>query len=167
MAKHTHWVAVFLLVVGAANAQPCQKEFPEGMADARFQDNGDGTVTDLKTGLIWKQCAEGLSGDDCTEGELHLFTYPLALRRAAETEFAGSTLWRLPSKEELATLVDKGCRDPAIDTRYFPNTPAGWFYSSTTGAGYPYYAWSVNFSDGQVGNEDTGASYLRLMRYRD
>lgn len=27
--------------------------------DSRYTDNGDGTVTDLATGLIWKQCAEG------------------------------------------------------------------------------------------------------------
>jgi len=167
MGKYTHWVAILLLVTGAASAQPCHKNFPEGMAELRFQDNGDGTVTDLETRLIWKQCAEGLSGADCAQGQLHLFTYPLALRRAAETEFAGSALWRLPSKEELTTLVDKGCRDPAIDSRYFPNTPAGWFYSSTTGAGHPYYAWSVSFSDGEAGSEATGASYVRLVRYPD
>jgi len=165
MVKRTSWILALLLATGTATAQNCGEEFPTATRNLHLQDNGDGTVTDLETRLIWKRCAEGLSGTDCTTGELAFFTYPQALRWAAKAQFADSTLWRVPSREELATLVKPGCRNPALNTRYFPNTPANWFWSSTAGAGYPYYAWSIHFGDGQAGLDPQGVGNLRLVRY--
>ena len=51
--------ALIALGVGAAHAeQVCRDDILATAPDSRFQDNGNGTVTDLATGLIWKQCAE-------------------------------------------------------------------------------------------------------------
>ncbi|MBK1732518.1 hypothetical protein CKO41_12100 [Thiococcus pfennigii] len=167
MFKPIPWALVLLCVAGTATAQNCRDEIAAGIGAPHFQDNGNGTITHLASGLVWKQCAEGLSGAGCGEGGAALYTYPTALRLAADEEFAGSGLWRLPTKEELATLVNRNCQDPVIDNRYFPNTPSDWFWSSSTGAGgVPYYAWGVSFSDGAVGRDArSGIGYVRLVRY--
>ncbi|AGA89310.1 Protein of unknown function (DUF1566) [Thioflavicoccus mobilis 8321] len=166
MFKRIHWVLVLLCVTGTAVAQNCRDDILAGVVPPHFQDNGDGTITDLATGLIWKQCTEGSNGSDCGEGHPALFTYPVALRIAADAEFAGSDHWRLPTKEELDTLADRNCQDPVIDIRYFPNTPADWFWSASTGGGATYYAWGVNFADGKVGGDaKSGIGYVRLVRY--
>lgn len=82
-----------------------------------------------------------------------------------DAEFAGHTDWRLPNKNELASLVEQHCHGPAIDTRYFPNTPGGWFWSSSPYAGGPGYAWFVGFGYGGVGNDfKVSAYHVRLVR---
>ncbi|MCP4235257.1 MAG: DUF1566 domain-containing protein, partial [Aestuariibacter sp.] len=53
-----------LLMIGLAISNTslavCQVDIPASTPDSQLQDNGDGTVTDNKTGLMWKQCSEGL-----------------------------------------------------------------------------------------------------------
>ena len=61
----------------------------------------------------------------------------------------GFTDWRLPSRRELKTIVHIGGASPAIDTTYFPNTPAAVFWSSSPYAvSGPANAWVVYFGDG-------------------
>ena len=155
------------LVMGMATAaaQTCRDDIRATAPDSRFSDNGNGTVTDLATGLIWKQCAEGLSGAGCAAGSLEGFTWAQALQRAADADFAGSTLWRLPNKKELASLVEWRCVAPAINARFFPNTPAAWFWSSSPYANHSSYAWIVDFYYGYVdGNHKDSAFHVRLVR---
>jgi hypothetical protein len=158
-------IALFFVAGGAQGAQTCHDDILATAPDSRFQDNGNGTVTDLATGLIWKQCAEGLSGGDCATGSPSAFTWQQALQHAADHDFAGSALWRLPNKNELASLVERRCSNPAINTISFPNTPLRWFWSSSPHAGYSYGAWYVRFSYGYVGNGDKASQlYVRLVR---
>ena len=68
--------------------------------------------------------------------------------------FAGHCDWRLPTIEELQTIVDKsvpgcGTGSPCIDPIFVP-TVAGFYWSATTGAALPNTAWLVNFYDGSV-----------------
>ncbi len=84
-----------------------------------YQDNGDGTVTDLNTGLMWQQNA----------GEK--MTYDEAVTKANTLDLAGHTDWRLPSIKELYSLIKFSGIDPSgfdgsteglvpfIDTDYF------------------------------------------------
>ena len=89
------WLVVLLTIAMApALAQTCKDDIPASAPDSRFSANGDGTVTDKAMGLIWKQCAEGLSGDDCLTGGATTFTWQQALQHAADADFAGSSLWR-------------------------------------------------------------------------
>ncbi|NIR16418.1 MAG: DUF1566 domain-containing protein, partial [Desulfobacterales bacterium] len=63
----------------------------------RFIDNGDGTVTDRETNLIWQK-------DTAPER----ITWPEAeqyIQQLNEDGFAGHNDWRLPSNEELSTLI--------------------------------------------------------------
>ena len=88
------------------------------------------------------------------------------MQRATDATFAGQTDWRLPNKNELESLVERRCYDPAINARFFPNTPSNWFWSSSPYAGYSDDAWGVNFNNGYVGNpyNKGHALYVRLVR---
>ncbi|MEZ7860956.1 MAG: DUF1566 domain-containing protein [Aeromonadaceae bacterium] len=145
---------LFSLVAGTAQAQVCKPEsIPASTPDSQLQDNGDGTVTDLKTGLMWKQCAEGQSGSGCAEDTANdtATEYPMwqnALLRAQEVNtgggFAGFTDWRVPNIKELASLVEHQCTGPAINLTRFPNTPSSYFGSSSIQAGRSAYFWTVS-----------------------
>jgi hypothetical protein len=61
----------------------------------RFVDNGDGTVTDVATGLMWMKA-------DSEEG----MDWPAALEYSEDLELAGYSDWRLPNAKELQSLID-------------------------------------------------------------
>ena len=159
-----------LFVIATHAEQTCNEAVVATAPDSHYEDNGDGTVTDLATGLIWKQCAEGLSGAGCATGSAQGFSWPAALQCAEAEVFAGSDLWRLPNKNELASLVERRCYGPAINQRYFPNTPSSGFWSSSPNANYSNsnftsFAWIVNFNYGSVGlSRKFNGEYVRLVR---
>lgn len=172
-------VVVLLLMLGAgpALAQTCQPaSIPASTPDSQLQDNGDGTVTALKTGLMWKQCAEGLSGSDCATGSLIEFNiWQQALQRAQTVNsgggYAGFTDWRVPNIKELASLTELQCMQPAINLTRFPNTPNNYFWSSSIYAGDGSYTQLVGRS-GEVTGFSNNVPYdkpiykplLRLVR---
>ena len=154
-----------LAPIPATAAQTCRDDIPATAPDSRFTDNGDGTVSDSATGLIWKRCLEGQSGSTCT-GSPQSFTWQQALEHARDAVFAGNSLWRLPNKNELESLVERRCYGPAINLTYFPNDP-GWgvVWSSSPNAGDFDGAWSVGFYNGYVGYHfKNDGNYVRLVR---
>ena len=157
----------------AVQAQTCKPEsIPASTPNSQLQDNGDGTITDRKTGLIWKQCLEGQSGSDCASGGVETFTWQQALQRAQTVNssggFAGFSDWRLPTIKELSSLVEHQCVGPAINLTRFPYAPNDWSYwvwSSSAVAGNTDYAWGVHFYDGEtVWYVKSGNIRLRLVR---
>ena len=162
---------LFSLMAGAVQAQNCRPEsIPASTPDSQLQDNSDGTITDLKTGLMWKQCSEGQSGADCTSGSVETFIWPQALQRAQTVNsgggFAGFTDWRVPNIKELSSLVEYQCTGPAINLARFPNTPAdGNFWSSSAVAGDSHRAWILYYFFGDIGHYFNNDYYqLRLVR---
>ncbi len=136
-----------------SNAQTCQTEnIPATTPDSQLIDHGNGTVTDSKTGLMWKQCSEGLSGTGCVIGTVQGFTWQAALQQAQTINttggFAGFTDWRLPNIKELRSLAEKQCISPAINLTRFPNTPSTLFWSSSHLYFSPMREWYTNFDDG-------------------
>ena len=105
---------------------------------AALTDNGNGTVTDSKTGLIWQQ------------GEPGVKTWGNAISYCEGISLGGQNDWRLPNIKELESLTDDARYNPAIDRTYFPGAIASYYWSSTTYAYYPSLAWLVNFSNGNV-----------------
>lgn len=147
-----------LLLAGAATGQDCTP----GRAAARFVLNADGTATDGTTGLTWNRCGDGQTWDGSTcagEATLHDWREAMALDRPS-----GEGGWRLPTLDELASIVDKACADPSVDPGVFPATPSGLFWSSTTDANADY-AWYVHFRDGHASKAHKyRGGYVRRVR---
>jgi murein DD-endopeptidase MepM/ murein hydrolase activator NlpD len=118
-----------------------------------FRDNGDGTVTDIATGLMWEQT------------ETRAMTWEEALAYSEDLDLAGFRDWRLPTIRELSSLVDDSRREPSIDTAYFPGSRPSVYWSSTTHAQYPTLAWHIQFDDGRVLSGHKGRRYyVRAVR---
>ncbi len=111
--------------------------------------NGDGTVSDRATGLIWLQ------------GETVAKTWLDALNYCENLEFpslSGIIDWRLPDVKELESITVDTRNKPATDPAIFTGVSQGVYWSSTTSvatAGLsPQYAWGVSFSNGDVITRD-------------
>lgn len=116
-------------------------------------DNVYGTAYHKKTGLTWKRCYEGLvwSGTTCIDDPnvADLYTWSQALQRGPGIgTFAGFSDWRLPNQKELASIVERRNRNPAINATVYPNTPTAYFWSASPWAGRPDFAWLVYFDYG-------------------
>jgi len=117
-----------------------------------FTDNGDGTVTDNNTGLIWQQ------------GEGGQKTWEDAISYCEGLSLAGYTDWRLPNIKELESITDDTLYDPAIDTNFFPDAYASYYRSSTNFASSSSDVWSVYFINGFVYYySKAGNDYVRCV----
>jgi hypothetical protein len=118
----------------------------------RYVDHGNGTVTDRTTGLMWEQSPPDQRR---THAEAHAYCTGLQL--------GGHADWRLPTVQELVNLADYTRHDPAIDPLF--TTAANDYWSATTYADGPSYAWYVYFTLGYVGFDDKGSDgYVRAVR---
>jgi hypothetical protein len=159
-----------LLWAGNAQAVPCQNNLPPGNPDSVYTDHGEGTVTDTRTGLMWKQCPEGLSGATCQIGSAQTFDWANALAHAETSTFANYTDWRLPNVKELSSLVEDCRLSPTINTNRFPNTPSSIFWSGSpagirSSSSEDGKARSVDFNTGSVErNERWSGNHVRLVR---
>ncbi|SFU92146.1 IPTL-CTERM protein sorting domain-containing protein [Paenacidovorax caeni] len=140
---------------------------------AAFTDNGDGTITDTSTGLVWDKCSIGQTWDNTTPpgtctGATTLFNWAAALAQATAANGAshrGQADWRLPNRTELESLVKIDADFPAIDGTYFPATPSNWYWTSTTYAPDPAGAWGVGFfNGGTLAYVKTDTFLVRLVR---
>ena len=140
---------------------------------AAFTDNGNGTITDTTTGLVWDKCSRGQVWDNTTPpgtctGTASTHDWAAALAQATAANAAshrGQADWRLPNRTELESLVQINAVSPAIDGTYFPATPSNWYWTSTTFAPNPADAWFVSFSSGDTGAYGKTYPYhVRLVR---
>ena len=141
---------------------------------AAFTDNGDGTITDSTTGLVWDKCSRGQVWDNtippgtCT-GTASTHDWAAALAEATAANSAshrGHADWRLPNRTELESLVKIESFAPAIDGTVFPDTaPFGYYWTSTTYAPGPASAWGVSFGHGDAdANGKANTFHVRLVR---
>ena len=116
-----------------------------------WRDNGDGTVTDLNTGLTWLQSPD-LNGDGAIDAADKL-TFQQAVARAASITAAGHDDWRLPTIKELYSLIDFRGVDVS------PNAPAGTVPFIDT----DYFAFG--YGDIQAGERIIDAQYATSTDY--
>lgn len=168
---HSVIVCVLLfLIITPAIGQICDEKYVNATPDYRYTNNFDGTITDHKTNLVWKQCSEGLSTStiSCDTGSISVFNWQAALRAALSTNntgFAGYFDWRLPNRKELASLVIYQCNNPSINLSMFPNTASLDYWSSTQHVNNPTFSWWINFDFGSLryGAKNI-ARHVRLVR---
>ncbi|AXR60503.1 DUF1566 domain-containing protein [Leptospira mayottensis] len=114
-----------------------------------FVDNGNGTVTDQNTGLLWSQCSEGQGGVGCPGASLDL-DWNAALNACNVLNLAGRTNWRLPNANELLSIVDFNNNNPATNAVSFPNTPNSSYWTSTTYENNTFFAVVISFVTGSL-----------------
>jgi hypothetical protein len=148
----------------------------------RFIDNGDGTVSDNQTGLMWekKTGAVGGSADYSNPDNVNNWYNWSASGTAADgtvftdflprvngTHLGGHTDWRLPTIDELQTILLAAypCgTHPCIDAVFGP-TQSYYYWSASTLTPYPDHAWIVSFNDGYVNNDyKPNSSDVRAVR---
>jgi hypothetical protein len=108
--------------------------------DSNFKNNGNGTVTDLATGLTWQRQDDNDTKD-----------WNEAVEYCQTLDLAGGG-WRLPTIKELQSIVEYRVHGlPNIDAVAFPDTEPSLYWSATIYAPpTPNSAWSVSFSDSEV-----------------
>jgi len=131
----------------------------------RFVDNKNGTITDTKTGLIWIKNPH----TDLPEGFKERMDWQQAINACAKLNFASHKDWRLPTSEELISIIDwtRGAKDnePTIDVAIFPNTKCSYYWTATTCPWSSGSAWLVDFDGGHVNYYNKDASnYVRPVR---
>jgi Protein of unknown function (DUF1566)/Divergent InlB B-repeat domain len=126
----------------------------------QFIDHDDGTVTDTQTGLMWKRAAEGQEWRDSEVvggGDVFDKQSEAKIRRT----FAGYNDWRIPTVDELISLVrpDNGEGAPTIDVQVFPNTPRKFFATNNRS----YLRIEFRFGSTRPG-DPSSFSCVRLVR---
>ena len=121
----------------------------------RFADNGDGSVTDTVTGLVWLKDA----------GCLPVETWAAAIAEAnglasgacGLTDGSKAGDWRLPNLNELASLVDLSAVHPALTSgNPFARVSTGIYWTSTSYFGGELgspSAWAIRMDDGAYVND--------------
>ena len=163
-----------LVTVNKNDGNPNPVHVPTGLGGSglRYRDNGDGTISDLNTGLMWEK-----KGND---GGLHdknnTFPYDSGgsqdtiwdwlddINAEGGTGFAGHNDWRIPNVKELQGIVNYGQIFPAVSSEFSTGCSAGCsamscsctqsdrnYWSSSTYQGAPNSAWDLDFGGGFLG----------------
>lgn len=138
--------------------------------EQRYSIHADGTVTDNDTHLQWMRCSLGQTwdGQGC-QGNLLKLSMQEAAYAAFQTRFAGKSDWRLPSVDEIKSLVycssgspaywnssgapcAGGFKQPTLYSVAFPDAPGGVYWTATNLQADPGedYNLTVSFNYGHV-----------------
>jgi formylglycine-generating enzyme required for sulfatase activity len=121
---------------------------------AHFSDNGNQTITDNYTGLIWQKIQSATT-----------MTWEEALAYSKGLTLAGKSDWRLPNIKELQSLNDVLLSRPSFNISFFTNLGSGNYWSSNTLQNTAARAWDINIDYGIVSyNDKTLKQNVLLVR---
>lgn len=102
------------------------------------------------------------NGGACTGSQCDTNAYVSAVNT---TGYCGYKDWRIPTRQELTSIIDFSSINPAIDMNYFQNTQSNLYWSSSPLSYGSKNTWVVNFNGGDSGNIGKNNNYfLRLVR---
>ena len=130
------------------------------LSSTNFIDNGDGTITDTNTGLMW----EIKTDDGGPRDKDNAYTWEEALAYCESLILADNDDWRLPNRNELQSIIDYTRYGPSVDPA-FPLIRPSSNWSSNTNAAILDSAWIVNFYNGDVSSlGKDNESYVHAVR---
>ena len=165
-------VAAGLYTSRAQAQQACDTRLnPLSSPTSRFENHGDGTVSDKESRLMWMRCSAGqaVSGGTCSGAAVNVDLLS-ARSLAADVNRRGQFFyndWRVPQLKELATIAERQCENPRVNLAIFPNTPAGlyWTASSRSAKDSNSHAFALGFdTEGVVYRPVEEALHVRLVR---
>ena len=137
---------VFLILATAVKSQFFEKEH---------------TIRDVRNGISWLRCSVGqtwnMQEQTCIGEIVKLNHEEIAIAIEQATEQLGGN-WRLPTLDELQSLVCEMCEPPKIKQKYFPNVSPEAYWSGKKNFLNKKMYWTVNFM--------TGHSYSRFFSYQ-
>ena len=165
-----------LMLVGAVSAQSAAVQQTCAVGDSnlpltRFFDNGDGTVTDVNSKLMWMRCPSGQQWVNARcAGQAISYNWAAAVRQADQISSNGEAFfndWRVPALRDLATITDRGCKNPRTNLVVFPGTPPTAFWTSTSrpGGKSENLAFALSFgAEGVLSARKDERFYVRFVR---
>lgn len=153
-------------------------ELQEGRVRS-YTDNGDGTITDNQTGLMWEKKSQDSTIHDWNNVYTWTDAEGVFIAGLNTANFAGHNNWRLPNRFELDSLLDLGTHDPLVDPAFDSGCVVSCtvtscsctsstltYWSSTTMLPFPNQAWFVAFFAAGFDNSDlkTNSNAVRAVR---
>ncbi len=121
---------------------------------AHFTDNGNGTITDNLTNLLWQKTPNTTAS-----------TWEDALKYAENLTFASTSDWRLPNIKELQSINDESAIKPSINKTFFPSIGVTKFWSSTSLPNQTTKAWYLSTQYGiTTYDEKSVTNYVICVR---
>lgn len=166
---------------------PCAGTGQDGEVQAgtprAFVDNGDGTISDVNSGLMWAKHSDDGSINDKDNVYVWDDAFSVHIAGLNAATFAGYSDWRLPNTNELRTLRNAEADEPALDAVFSQNCVPGctvltcscpngvdtgqWRdWSSSTYQDSPIYAWSFNSAGGYEGGNSKLFDTLNVRAVR-
>lgn len=118
----------------------------------RFIDNGDGTVTDTRTGLMWLKdvsCIDSLDWQSGLEA-INKFNHDPVSFNCQDLTAAHYDDWALPNRNELRSLISYTADLPALATDFPTDSIQPYYWTSTIVAGHPDMAYDLYMGTGEL-----------------
>lgn len=131
-------------------AEKCTDHIPRG-DKGKFATDASGLAKDIETGTTWYRCAAGkrFSNYRCKGESLHL-NWDEATDYAREFSEKSGIQWRLPTNNEMKSLVESSCVGPAINDNVFPSAEANNHWTSSNSRHQKTFKCSINTYNGSL-----------------